>query len=327
MGLDIFRHRIVEDADLSPRITSAMVDLINRERSGEAISRPLATSLISLLTTVSPVSLTTVFVTPFTGATSTYYDTEAERLLDLPDMTVVQSEAHPSTAGGQTSTDIPAYLQHAKRRLSEEGERCDVVLGSDIKGSILRKVEESLIGRHAQTIVDRGLKTLLDEVRVEDLQLLYSLFGRVAALPCLKNAFGDYVKVREAHGVSLCATFRGLYSSLLLSVHQTKGKSIVSDPTRDEQMIPSLIVLQSDIETVLSKSFANDADLTKISRESFVTFINSRQNKPSEMIAKFIDTKMKAGNKSMNDSELEQTFKSVLTLFRYCQGKDIFEAF
>ena len=101
----------------------------------------------------------------------------------------------------------------------------------------------------------------------------------------------------------------------------------MSDPAHDETMVDSLISFQTSLDTIITQSFGSDFEFTKTSKDVFVLFINARQNKPAEMIAKFIDAKMRAGNRAMGDEELEKTFRSVLTLFRYCQGKDIFEAF
>lgn len=92
-------------------------------------------------------------------------------------------------------------------------------------------------------------------------------------------------------------------------------------------MVDSLIALQKSIDEVLVQSFASDYEFSRTARDAFVSFINSRQNKPAEMIAKFIDQKMKLGNKAMSDDDLDKVFAQVLRLFRYCQGKDIFEAF
>ena len=114
---------------------------------------------------------------------------------------------------------------------------------------------------------------------------------------------------------------------MTLVLIQAKGTSIVSDASRDETMVDSLIAFQTSLDVTVTQSFGNDFDFSKATKDAFVLFINSRQNKPAEMIAKFIDAKMRAGNRAMADEELEKTFRSVLTLFRYCQGKDIFEAF
>lgn len=92
-------------------------------------------------------------------------------------------------------------------------------------------------------------------------------------------------------------------------------------------MVDSLIAFQTTVSTALASSLSSDQDFRITSREAFKAFINTRQNKPAEMIAKYIDVKMRSGNKAMTDNELEATFRNVLILFRYCQGKDIFEAF
>jgi len=44
-------------------------------------------------------------------------------------------------------------------------------------------------------------------------------------------------------------------------------------------------------------------------------------------LAKFIDEKLKAGNKASTEEELEYSLDKALALFRFIQGKDVFEAF
>ncbi|KAF6142825.1 hypothetical protein GIB67_002689 [Kingdonia uniflora] len=62
------------------------------------------------------------------------------------------------------------------------------------------------------------------------------------------------------------------------------------------------------------------------------------KNRPAELIAKFLDEKLRAGNKGTSEEELEGTLDKVLVLFRFIQlflkfhllgikGKDVFEAF
>ena len=43
------------------------------------------------------------------------------------------------------------------------------------------------------------------------------------------------------------------------------------------------------------------------------------QNRPAELIAKFIDAKLRAGNKGTSEEELESTLDRVLILFRFIQ--------
>lgn len=43
------------------------------------------------------------------------------------------------------------------------------------------------------------------------------------------------------------------------------------------------------------------------------------QNRPAELIAKFVDEKLRAGNKGTSEEELEGTLDKVLVLFRFIQ--------
>ena len=43
--------------------------------------------------------------------------------------------------------------------------------------------------------------------------------------------------------------------------------------------------------------------------------------------AKFIDGKLRAGNKEATEDELERLLDKIMVLFRFINGKDVFEAF
>jgi cullin 4 len=62
-------------------------------------------------------------------------------------------------------------------------------------------------------------------------------------------------------------------------------------------------------------------------REAFENFVNQRSNKPAELIAKYVDMKLRAGNKEATEEELEQILDKIMVLFRFIHGKDVFEAF
>ena len=52
-------------------------------------------------------------------------------------------------------------------------------------------------------------------------------------------------------------------------------------------------------------------------QDSFESFINQRQNKPAEMIAKFVDSKLRAGNKESSEEELEKLLDKIMVIFRF----------
>lgn len=44
-------------------------------------------------------------------------------------------------------------------------------------------------------------------------------------------------------------------------------------------------------------------------------------------LAKYVDMKLRAGNKEATEEELEQILDKIMVLFRFIHGKDVFEAF
>lgn len=48
-------------------------------------------------------------------------------------------------------------------------------------------------------------------------------------------------------------------------------------------------------------------------------YYDPSQNRPAELIAKFVDEKLRAGNKGTSEEELEGTLDKVLVLFRFIQ--------
>jgi hypothetical protein len=62
----------------------------------------------------------------------------------------------------------------------------------------------------------------------------------------------------------------------------------------------------------------------RLTRESFEAGMNRRVNRPAEMIAKFIDVRLKAGdkaNKGRTPAEVEEDIRQAMILFRAVQGK------
>jgi cullin 4 len=43
--------------------------------------------------------------------------------------------------------------------------------------------------------------------------------------------------------------------------------------------------------------------------------------------AKFVDSKLRAGNKEATEEELEKLLDKIMVLFRFIHGKDVYEAF
>uniref|UniRef100_A0A2K5RPR9 Cullin-4A n=1 Tax=Cebus imitator TaxID=2715852 RepID=A0A2K5RPR9_CEBIM len=107
----------------------------------------------------------------------------------------------------------------------------------------------------------------------------------------------------------------------------TFGTAIVINPEKDKDMVQDLLDFKDKVDHVIEVCFQKNERFVNLMKESFETFINKRPNKPAELIAKHVDSKLRAGNKEATDEELERTLDKIMILFRFIHGKDVFEAF
>ncbi|KAK6617755.1 Cullin-4B [Polyplax serrata] len=198
--------------------------------------------------------------------------------------------------------EVSVYLGHVDKRLFEENERLLYYLDSSTKWPLIHTVEKQLLSEHLSTILHKGLENLLEENRLPELTLLYDLLTRV------KNGL-----------VELCINFN-IYI-------KKKGKTIVIVPEKDRTMVQELLDFKDKMDHIVSNCFQRNEKFANSLKEAFEYFINQRANKPAELIAKFVDSKLRAGNKEWTEEELERLLDKIMVLFRFIHGKDVFEAF
>lgn len=198
--------------------------------------------------------------------------------------------------------DVPDYLQHVDKRLNEEEERLEHYLDGCTRHQLIVTVERQLINEHVTGILQKGLDQLLEENRLSDLTRLYKLFSRV------KNGTTE-----------LCAHFNAYIKK--------KGRTIVIDPEKDKSMVQDLLDYKDKMDNIVNTCFERNEKFGNSLREAFEYFINQRSNKPAELIAKYVDMKLRAGNKEATEEELEQILDKIMVQFRFIHGKDVFEAF
>nr|ACE75802.1 cullin-4A (predicted) [Sorex araneus] len=171
-----------------------------------------------------------------------------------------------------------------------------------IKKPLIACVEKQLLGEHLTAILQKGLDHLLDENRVPDLTQMYQLFSRVkGGQHVLLQHWSEYIK--------------------------TFGTTIVINPEKDKDMVQDLLDFKDRVDHVIDVCFQRSDKCINLMKESFETFINKRPNKPAELIAKHVDSKLRAGNKEATDEELERILDKIMIIFRFIHGKDVFEAF
>uniref|UniRef100_A0A8C6PEG4 Cullin-4A n=1 Tax=Nothobranchius furzeri TaxID=105023 RepID=A0A8C6PEG4_NOTFU len=202
--------------------------------------------------------------------------------------------------------DVPEYLHHVARRLEEENDRIMSYLDQSTQFAAM-SVPVCKIQLHMQSyafmaVFIPGLSNLLDENRVTELTLLYQLFSKgKGGLPTLLQFWRDYIK--------------------------SFGGEIVCTPEKDKDMVQDLLDFKDKMDNVVQSCFARNEAFINAMKEAFETFINKRPNKPAELIAKYVDSKLRAGNKEATEEELERILDKIMIIFRFIHGKDVFEAF
>ncbi|KAH8276515.1 hypothetical protein KR026_006740 [Drosophila bipectinata] len=301
MGLDLFRIHFAQNNVVQKRTVDGLLTLIEKERQGSTVDRGLLKSLVRMLCDLQ--IYTSSFEEKFLDATNQLYKAESQRKMQ--------------------ELEVPEYLQHVNKRLAEENERLLHYLDSSTKHPLIYNVEKELLAEHLTTILQKGLDALLEDNRLNDLTLLYGLLSRV------KNGTSE-----------LCGNFNGYIKK--------KGRTIVIDPEKDKSMVQDLLDFKDKMDIIVRNCFEHNEKFTNSLREAFEFFINQRANKPAELIgkypillpttlstfsnihsplAKYVDMKLRSGNKGTTDEELEKTLDKIMVLFRFIHGKDVFEAF
>ncbi|XP_017126436.1 cullin-4A [Drosophila elegans] len=280
MGLDLFRIHFAQNSVVQKRTVDGLLTLIEKERQGSTVDRGLLKSLVRMLCDLQ--IYTSSFEEKFLDATNQLYKAESQRKMQ--------------------ELEVPEYLQHVNKRLAEENERLRHYLDSSTKHPLIYNVEKELLAEHLTSILQKGLDSLLEDNRLNDLTLLYGLLSRV------KNGTSE-----------LCGNFNGFIKK--------KGRTIVIDPEKDKSMVQDLLDFKDKMDVIVRSCFEHNEKFTNSLREAFEFFINQRANKPAELIAKYVDMKLRSGNKGTTDEELEKTLDKIMVLFRFIHGKDVFEAF
>lgn len=198
------------------------------------------------------------------------------------------------------SCSVNEYLHHVNERILEEKERAINYLDISTGNKVMEVLYHFLINNHIKNILTNGLNDLLENNKLEELTLLYDLLSCVSTgLAHLEESFSAY-----------------------LIKH---GSSIVTNPENDKNMIQELLDFKLKIDTIVKKAFKSNDRFLNVVRNSFSQFINKRLNKPAELLAKYVDSKMRC--KSLMEDEIEAILQRIMVIFRLVQGKDIFEAF
>ncbi|ESZ96368.1 hypothetical protein SBOR_3251 [Sclerotinia borealis F-4128] len=236
----------------------------------------------------------------------------------------------------RSSSPLREYISSCDNLLRRESLRCDTYnFDSTTKKTLLDTAHEILISKRADVLLETvAVSKLLEGEAMASLKSLYELLRLSKIQAQLKKPFANYIKV--------------------------VGSSIVMDKERGDEMVVRLLELKRSLDIVIRDAFDKDGTFTFCLRDAFGQFINERQvakawgtetSKVGEMIAKYMDLLLRGGLKAVprslvsdstdrneaekkghastgdEDAELDRQLEQGLELFRFIEGKDVFEAF
>ncbi|KAK4051822.1 hypothetical protein OIV83_002527 [Microbotryomycetes sp. JL201] len=280
----------------------------------------------------------TTFEKEFLRRTEEYYARESARLL--------------------VENDCPTFLKKIHRRLEEEAERAQTYLAPSTEPLLVELLERVLISTHISAILEHpasGLSTLIQESRLDDLRLLYNLFGRVReGHVALQASMSKWIidigtKINEG----LLARPETQDNDDDGSQHKSrgnKGKERATDvdgaaeksnkPARPAPKetsaslrlkaaigwVQNVLDLKDKFDTILQKACSADMAFEKSINDAFSVFVN-QNNKSPEFISLFIDDNLKKGLKGKSEAEVDDVLNRAVALFRFLVEKDTFEKY
>ncbi|KAF9937420.1 Cullin-3 [Modicella reniformis] len=307
MGLFLFRDTVVRSPvhPIQLHLQLVLLNQITMERRGDVIDRGAIKSCTEMLLEIKENDgndsiYVTDFEILFVDTSREFYKVESDDLV--------------------RRFDPPEYMRKVEDRLKEEHERCTFYLTEKTEPKIREIVEQEMIAKHLKTVMEmenRGLKELLSNNRLEDLERMYRLFSKVTnGSKELQGGVSAFIKER---GKAINAKVRG-------SVPDTVDKGVPPGVALALNWVDEVLELKHTFNNTLATAFAKDKSFETAINSAFETFINLNQKAP-EFMSLFIDNKLKKDFKGKTDDEIDTILNKAATLFRFLSDKDIFERY
>ncbi|KAL5724941.1 Cullin-3A [Ranunculus cassubicifolius] len=287
LGLNLWRDNIIHSGKIQTRLLNTLLELVQRERTGEVINRGLMRSIIKMLMDLGSSVYQEDFEKPFLDVSANFYSVESQQFIEC--------------------CDCGDYLKKAERRLNEEMERVSHYLDAKSEGKITNVVEKEMIANHMQRLVhmeNSGLVKMLVDDKYEDLGRMYNLFRRVPeGLSTIRDVMTSHIRVNGKQLVTDPEKLR--------------------DPV---DFVQRLLDEKDKNDKIINLAFNNDKTFQNALNSSFEYFINLNPRSP-EFISLFVDDKLRKGLKGVSEEDVELVLDKVMMLFRYLQEKDVFEKY
>ncbi|PIA19332.1 cullin 4 [Coemansia reversa NRRL 1564] len=297
LGLSAVRQHLA-NTNMRSRLIRLFIGETIKERNGQTID---SLSLASICKMFVDLGLYTQFLQPsFIEATKEYYQKESLRAISSM-VPILQSTEREAEMRSSNSMDVPGYLAHVQRRLDEESQRITHYLMPSTRSMLMATTLTELVERHVGKLLASSFDAMVDADMISDLGVLYSLLLQVSQLDALQQSWGAYIR--------------------------KTGLCIMQTPDLDAVLVDRLLELKKKLDTILQDAFQKNARLVSALQSAFETFINTRRNKPAQLIARQVDNYLRSSSKHVVEQDLVNMLDRIIALFRFIQGKDLFEAY
>ncbi|KAM7199286.1 Cullin [Rhypophila sp. PSN 637] len=310
-------------------LNAVMLDLINLERDGHVIDRNLLRTISSMLEDLYETDeeiehqklYLTVFEPRYIENSSVFYGNECEKFL--------------------RDSDASSWLRHTRRRLLEEQDRCETTISILSSDKIARVVQTDLfLSRMDEFLAmeGSGLRSMIDNDRLEDLTILYQLISQVdrtktpLMVPLqsrvmelgleieqtLKNTdFSVPAAGAGAEGEDGDAAEKGKSQTLTAAAQQTAAAI---------KWVDDVLQLKDKFDNFWANCFDKDIMIQSAITKSFSDFINMFP-RSSEFVSLFIDDNLKRGIRGKTEAEVDVVLDKAIVLLRYLTDRDLFERY
>ncbi|KAL5236660.1 hypothetical protein ACI65C_004070 [Semiaphis heraclei] len=290
LGLTLFRDLIVRYGYIRDHLQITLLNLIQLERKGEVVNRIAirhACKMLMVLGITGRMVYEEDFEKPFLEQSAKFYKMESQKFLD------------------ENSGCI--YIRKVESKIIEESQRAKLYLDDSTESRIVEVVEVELIKRNMKTIIEMensGVAYMLKNNKIDDLACMYKLLSRVSeGLKIMSDSVSQYLK--------------------------ELGKSLVQDQdinTNALHCIQSLLDLKDRFNFFLVHSFHNDKMFQQRIVADFEYFVNINSKLP-EYLSLFFDEILKKGVRGLTENDVELALDKVMVIFRFIEGKDVFERY
>ncbi|CAG9464362.1 unnamed protein product [Pedinophyceae sp. YPF-701] len=310
LGVSLWREGVVQP--LHKRLIDATLSMIQADRRGDAIDRPLLRSAVRVWADLGAHVYTEDFEDPLIEATAAFYRDEAEALLG--------------------ERDCGAYLRRAEERLTQEQARVQEYLDPSTEGRLLRTVQAELVNARMAELVgmeNTGMAAMLSASRAEDLQRMFRLLSRAQdGLRLMRTVLGRHVTAEGTAAAAAGAAAAGAAGSGAGDGEDARREQIAQAQQQraPAELVQALLDLRIKYDGLVATVFNGDRQFRSALNAAFEKVLNAASGF-AEALSLYIDAKLRKGIKGMSDEEVEGVLEGVLRLFRHLQDKDLFERY